>query len=221
MTKRARCPQCLRPPVACFCHTITLLANQVKLVILQHPSEVKHAKGTAKIVELSLTNSEIMVGEDFSADERFNALFSGSPKDQQVMLLYPQDNAMTPQQLKQQLDQSSQALEQQQCADNATSLSDVTIIVLDGSWKKAYKLYCLNPKLQTLPCIGINPSEQTNYRIRKSSRSDSLSTVEACYQLLTELEGENISFEPLLDSFNFMVEQQLNSMPSDVRSRYK
>jgi len=204
--------------VACFCHTITSLANQVKLVILQHPSEVKHAKGTAKIVELSLTNSEIMVGEDFSADEGFNALFNGSAKGQQVMLLYPQDNAMTPHELKQQFEQP---FKQADGTDKVKNLADVTIIVLDGSWKKAYKLYCLNRQLQTLPCIGINPSEQTNYRIRKSSRSDSLSTVEACYQLLTELEGENISFEPLLASFNFMVEQQLNSMPSDVRNRYK
>ncbi|NRA52642.1 MAG: DTW domain-containing protein [Gammaproteobacteria bacterium] len=206
MNKRARCAHCLRAPVACFCHTIKSLDNQVKLVILQHPSEVKHAKGTAKIVELSLTHRQIMIGEDFSANDEFNALFNN---DQQVLLLYPQDNAISPRQLKQQLE-----------ADSSVKLSHITIIVLDGSWKKAYKIYCLNPLLQSLPCIGITPSDQSNYRIRKSSRSDSLSTVEACYQLLTELEGDSLNFEPLLNTFNVMVEQQLNSMPAQVRSRY-
>lgn len=210
MNKRARCQQCLRPPVACLCETIKVLDNRVNIVILQHPSEVKHAKGTAKIVELSLKNCDIIIGEDFSAVPQFQTLLKSS---QRLMLLYPNDQAITPAQLKQQL-----AI----CVTNSgqASLDELTIIVLDGSWKKAYKIYCLNPLLQSLPCIGIEANEQSNYRIRKSSRSDSLSTLEACYQLLTELEGEELSFESLLDSFNFMVEHQLNSMPEDVRSRY-
>ena len=213
MNKRARCQQCLRPPVACLCHTIKPIDNQVEIVILQHPSEVKHAKGTAKIVELSLRNCQIIIGEDFSNDELFNTLINNT--DRQVMLLYPHDNAITPQQLTEQFNREQ----------SGANLTDLTIIVLDGSWKKAYKMYCLNPDLQTLPCIGIAVNNQSNYRIRKSSRSDSLSTIEACYQLLTELEGQSHSqcqkFDSLLDSFDFMVEYQIKSMPSDVRARYQ
>lgn len=216
MNKRARCQQCLRPPVACLCETIKLLDNRVNIVILQHPSEVKHAKGTAKIVELSLKNCDIIIGEDFSAVPQFQTLLKNS---QRLMLLYPNDQAITPTQLKQQL--ASRATNSGEEGLGRESLDGLTIIVLDGSWKKAYKIYCLNPPLQSLPCIGIEAKEQSNYRIRKSSRSDSLSTLEACYQLLTELEGEELSFESLLDSFNFMVEYQLKSMPPEVRCRYK
>lgn len=215
MTKRARCQQCLRPPVACLCHTIKPIDNQVNLVIFQHPSEVKHARGTAKIVELSLNNCEIMIGEDFSNHPGFNALLQDSSRH--LMLLYPNDQAISPSRLRHQLAQGAGG-------GHDLSLSDLTIIVLDGSWKKAYKIYCLNPILQTLPCIGISAgidvNNQSNYRIRKSSRRDSLSTIEACYQLLTELEGDQRCFDCLLDSFDFMVDYQLNAMPSDVRSRY-
>ncbi len=214
MNKRARCPQCLRPPVACLCHTIKAIDNLVEIVILQHPSEVKHAKGTAKIAELSLNNCQLLIGEDFSTDQQFNAIINNSAR--QVMLLYPQDEAITPQQLTEQLCQQASGV-----MSSDLTLSNLTIIVLDGSWKKAYKIYCLNPALQTLPCVGIAVSDQSNYRIRKSSRSDSLSTIEACYHLLSELEGQTHSFDSLLDSFDFMVDFQLQSMPSDVRARYK
>ncbi|NRA71190.1 MAG: DTW domain-containing protein [Gammaproteobacteria bacterium] len=200
MNKRARCPQCLRPPVACLCHTVTPIDNRTEIVILQHPSEVKHAKGTAKIAELSLRRCQVIVGENFNQNVEFQALFNEPSR--QVMLLYPQDNAISPEDV------------------NTQVLNNLTIIVLDGSWKKAYKMYCLNPVLQQLPCIGIDVTNQSNYRIRKSSRSDSLSTVEACFELLTQLEGKQRSFEPLLKSFDAMVQFQIDSMPDHVKSRY-
>jgi tRNA-uridine aminocarboxypropyltransferase len=219
MNKRARCQQCLRPPVACLCHTIKTIDNQVKLVILQHPSEVKHAKGTAKIVELTLNNSEVIIGEDFSNDQVFNAMIK--ERSGKIMLLYPHDNAISPSQLKNRLNGASGAQGQDESLSlSGLTLTNLTIVVLDGSWKKAYKMFCLNPALQALPCIGIDVNNQSNYRIRKSSRSDSLSTIEACYQLLSELEGEQTNFGPLLDSFDFMVDYQLNAMPSDIRARY-
>lgn len=72
MSTRARCPRCERALVACFCHSIRSLDNALSVLILQHPSEVKHAKGTAKIVELSLNNCQLLVGEDFGGNDTFN-----------------------------------------------------------------------------------------------------------------------------------------------------
>lgn len=227
MNKRARCAHCLRAPVACLCHTIKPIDNRVKIVILQHPSEVKHGKGTAKIVELTLNNSEIVIGEDFSRDEAFNAMMAQNCG--RVMLLYPKEDAILPAQLKACLAHNTAPEQAEGEGQHALypdsmacglALSDLTIIVLDGSWKKAYKMYCVNPILHTLPAIAIDVDNQSNYRIRKSSRADSLSTLEACFELLSELEGEQQSFSALLDSFNFMVEYQLKAMPADVRARY-
>jgi DTW domain-containing protein YfiP len=211
MNKRVRCPRCERAVVACFCHNITALDNALSVVILQHPSEVKHAKGTAKIVELSLNNCQLLVGEDFCDDATFTPLI----KAKKSLLLYPNDNAISPTQLVAHLQQKSQQEAQQNISP---SLADYQLIVIDGSWKKAYKIFCLNPVLATLPCIGIEVVNESNYRIRKSSRSDSLSTLEAIHSLLTTLEGDK--FEGLLTTFNTMVDFQLQSMPKDVQARY-
>jgi len=182
-----------------------VINNALPLVILQHPSEVKHARGTAKIVDLSLANCEIIVGEDFSDNETFNQLFESSKK---LLLLYPNEQAITPSEFVEALQQ-----------DNTTALGDYRVIVIDGSWNKAYKMFCLNPRLANIPCIGIDARFESNYRIRKSSREDSLSTLEACHALLTQVEGQH--FDGLLNSFNTMVDFQLQSMPAEVRARYE
>ena len=206
MSKREQCTRCLRAKIACLCHTIIPVDNQISLVILQHPSEVKHAKGTAKIVELSLSNCQILIGEDFSENEKFNALFSVS--DNNTWLLYPAENATTPKDLIEQINAQGQTL----------NLANVQVIVLDGSWKKAYKMYCLNPRLAKLPCIGIEVNNESNYRIRKSARADSLSTLEACHHLLTQFEGNK--FGSMIESFNYMIDFQLKAMPQEVQLRY-
>jgi len=122
--------------------------------------------------------------------------------------LYPSDDAVSPSQFSANLTQ-----------ETSKSLQDYKIIVIDGSWKKAYKIFCLNPLLATIASIGIDANFESNYRIRKSSRQDSLSTLEACHSLLTQVEGQY--FDGLLASFDYMVEFQLKSMPVDVQARYQ
>lgn len=210
MSKRQLCKQCNRAQAACLCHTIQPIDNQLPLVILQHPSEVKHAKGSAKIVELSLTKCDILVGEDFSDDAEFNALFVPKPPQKlaKLLLLYPNEQAMSPQDFSTFVAQST-----------TTDLCDYRVIVIDGSWKKAYKIFCLNPRLAKIPSIGIDANFESNYKIRKSSRKDSLSTLEACHALLTQVEGAH--FDGLLDSFQYMIDFQIQSMPQDVQARYE
>jgi len=203
MNKRARCSRCDRALVACFCHTIKPIAHQMSVLILQHPSEVKHAKGTAKIAELSLNHCKVLVGENYSDESQFEQLINSKKS----LLLYPHDDAMSPQQLINDI-----------ASNSSHDLSDYQVVVLDGSWKKAYKIFCLNPILATLPCIGLDVTNESNYRIRKSSRSDSLSTVEAIHSLLSTVEKGN--FDSLLTSFEAMVDFQLKSMPQDVQKRY-
>lgn len=203
MSKRARCEQCNKALVACYCASLSHIDNALSVVILQHPSEVKHARGTAKIVELSLSNIEVFVGEDFTTNEPLNERLN----HKKSLLLYPTDDAMTPEQLVKQVQQ-----------DNDFSLADYQLVVIDGSWKKAYKIFSLNPILATLPKIGIDVVDQSNYRIRKSSRADSLSTLEAIHTLLSAVEGNK--FDGLLTSFNTMIEFQLQSMPEGVKARY-
>ena len=194
ITKRKLCSNCLKATSACICATITLIHNEHHLHILQDPSEEKKAIGTARILKLSLKNVSLSIGEFF--DELMFDLTN-------TYLLFPAEDAVSAEQLTQKLsiNKSSQ------------------FILLDGSWKKAYKLLMSNPFLQKLPKVSINVETKSNYRVRKSPREDGLSTVEAGYYLLSQLENNSEKFEPLLKSFEFMIDYQISQIPPDVYQR--
>ncbi|MEO5659368.1 MAG: DTW domain-containing protein, partial [Polaromonas sp.] len=93
--KRPSCAICLRPQRTCICQWITPTPHQVEVVVLQHPLEVDHAKGSARLLHLSLPRSVLAVGEVF-AEAALQALI-GAPLDplnsakspNYTLLLYP------------------------------------------------------------------------------------------------------------------------------------
>ena len=194
MSKRPFCQQCNKALLACICGFILPINNQYFLHVLQDPSEQNKAIGTARILDLSLSQVKVTVGEhfnplDFDLDNTF--------------LVFPEEQA-----------DSIQSLRKQQRINN-----DSHFIILDGSWKKAYKLLMSNPFLQALPKVVINTADKSEYRIRKSPKEGGLSTVEAGYYLLSELENNNDKFVPLLDAFIKMIDFQIQSMPTEIYNK--
>ena len=49
-----------------------MIDSDIELIILQHPSEVKNAIGTARILDLSLPHCQIIIGENFTEDNVLN-----------------------------------------------------------------------------------------------------------------------------------------------------
>ena len=195
MGKRALCSNCLKASSACICSTIKSIDNRYRLHILQDPSEEKKAIGTARILKLSLNKVQLSIGELF--DEQDFDLNN-------TYLLFPGEDAIPATQLTEQV-----------------TLNDNTqFILLDGSWKKAYKLLMSNPFLQKLPKVCINVDAKSNYRLRKSPREDGLSTVEAGYYLLSQLEDNAQKFVALLKSFEFMIDYQISKIPPAIYQRH-
>ena len=195
------CERCKKAIKACICHWIQQLDAKTELWILQHPSEVKRAIGTARILTLSLPNARLWVGEDFSQHEEINQLLAEPGR--RAWVVYPGEGA---------LPISSLAEE----SSDQGSDPKRTLILLDGTWKKAYKMWQLSANLQQLPTVALDNADQGNYRIRKSPKSEGVSTVEAGYLALTALEGEGDKFAPLIEAFNQMIEFQIQQMPEGV-----
>ncbi|PKF51025.1 tRNA-uridine aminocarboxypropyltransferase [Enterovibrio nigricans] len=202
MNKKASryCEQCGKAKKACICHLITRIDSDIPVVVLQHSSEVNQPIGTARILSLSLPNCTLIVGEDFSSNEQLNSLLSKG--DTEYALLYPAEtatpiNQWTPKETKQQ-----------------------GIILLDGTWRKAFKMYQLSNNLQALPCVMLDERANGNYRIRKSPKEGGLSTVEAGFHALAKLSGDTERFTPLIDAFNGMIEFQIKQMPPGVFERH-
>ena len=89
------------------------------------------------------------------------------------------------------------------------------MILLDGTWKKAFKMWQVSSNLHALNTVHLPKDLKGNYRIRKAPSENSLSTVEAGYHLLSLLERDG-DFSPLLTAFDQMIQFQINQMPAGV-----
>jgi DTW domain-containing protein len=195
VTKRASCAVCLRPQRACICGCVRSVQSDVEVLILQHPSEVLHAKGTARLLHLCLPNSRIVVGEVFD-ENALQALLTEGGK--QAVLLYPAD--------------CEQAL-------FGTALSHIRLVVLDATWQNSRRLLRLNPLLQTLPRMAFKKPEPTRYSaIRIAHAPHQLSTIEATGAMLAQLE-KGFDTQPLLAAFDDFIVLQQSYLPTVRRYR--
>lgn len=204
-TKRPTCATCLRPQSTCICCWITPTVHAVEVLILQHPLEVANAKGSARLLHLSLAHSRLVTGEVF-AEAELQALLSAplTPEAAQTpkhaVLLYPD----TPQDAA-----PGMPAPPLLAPDWLREPSQLRLIVLDGTWRKSRKMLYLNPLLQRLPRLPLRDMPASHYLIRKAHRPDQLSTLEATCAALMQLEGGVGQFQPLLTAFDGFVTQQL------------
>jgi len=205
-TKRPTCATCLRAQRTCICQWITPTSHAVEVLILQHPLEVANAKGSARLLHLSLPHSRMVTGEVF-AEQQLHALLTAplepdapaqTPKH--AILLYPD----TPEDAALGL-----TVPPVLAPDLLREPLQLRLIVLDGTWRKSRKMLYLNPLLQRLPRLPLRDMPASHYLIRKAHRPDQLSTLEATCAALVQLEGSVEPFQPLLAAFDGFVAQQL------------
>ncbi|KAB0326099.1 DTW domain-containing protein [Janthinobacterium sp. PLB04] len=198
--KRARCPACLRAASSCICRWIAPVSHAVEVLILQHPLEIHNAKGSARLLHLSLPNSRMLTGEQFAPDT-LAELLDGKHN----VLLYPdtpgdRSLGITP----------PPALDPAVLLDPARFSARLRLVVLDATWRKSRKMLYLNPPLQQLPRLPLRDTPASHYLIRKAHAPDQLSTLEATCYALMQLEQDADRFVPLIAAFDGFVAQQLS-----------
>ncbi len=202
--KRPICTTCLRAHSACICQWITSVAHCAEVLILQHPMEVDNAKGSARLLHLSLKNSRMVTGEVFDENVLQDLLTAPSSLAPHAVmhpvLLYPEGShdqvpsLYTPPLL---------------CPEQLMQPAQIRLVVIDGTWRKSRKMLYLNPLLQQLPRLPLQDTQVSRYRIRKAHLPNQLSTLEATCVALGQLEADHSAFAPLLLAFEGFVAQQL------------
>ncbi|MGP4843026.1 tRNA-uridine aminocarboxypropyltransferase [Marinobacter sp. 1Y8] len=193
--RQTRCPHCGVHPNICVCDACQPISGAPPLWVLQHPSEVAQNKGTLRIAAACLPGLRVLVGEkpaDFEPLAR---------RSQQIPmgLIYPAA--------------ASTALE-------TGPISQVREwIILDGTWRKASRIFLSNPWLNALPQFHFEAAPPSRYRIRKAPRDDSVSTVEAIAYLLSQA-APDCDYRALYTGLDTLVERQLKQMPAQVQQRY-
>lgn len=193
---RAVCNHCNRPQKVCICEFIEPVQNRVEIGVLQHPSEVAQIKGTAIIAQLALSHCHLWVGEGLCDLPELQAWLNNGV---QTLLLYPPT------------DEQESGIECQlfKPTDLNFEQAPFKVLVLDGTWRKTYKMMQLNPELKALNRIGLEPTNPSAYKVRKQKDESSLSTIEAIAELLAQIEGHAEPFKGLLNAFNKIQNQQM------------
>lgn len=181
--QRKRCERCLRSHRACICHCVLTVESAIEVVILQHPDETTHIKGSARLLHLCLPNSVLLIGENFEEDLLRQHLFQ---TNQQTRLLYPTSETDV---------QVATAIPQ------ARPCERQTLVLLDATWRKSRQMLQNNPLLLSLPRVALRETPASRYTIRTAHQPDQLSSLEACAYALMQVAKNAHQFQPLLTAF--------------------
>lgn len=191
---RPACYRCLKPEVACICATIEPVENQTGITILQHPRERLHAVGTSRIARLGLAKVRVEWCTQWADGSAIRARLP-----EHAALLYP--------------------------AEGARELSTLPIeerphhlVVIDGTWFHAKKIYDAHRWLRGLPRVSLTPNAPSRYRIRREPQARCMATIEAIVAALRIIEPQTVGLDGLLRCFTRMVDRQATFAPVPASS---
>ncbi len=184
------CYDCFKPQVACVCASIEPVANHTGIIILQHPRERFHAIGTARIARLGLVKVSV---ESCVPRPRGSAM--PAPLPARTALLYPATGA-------------------RELAEMPIAERPRHLVVLDGTWFHAKKIYDAYQCLRDLPHVSLIPSEPSRYRIRREPKPHYVATLEAIVYALRIIEPQTRGLDGLLSSFAAMIDRQAAYTPT-------
>lgn len=163
-----------------------------------HPKEAKRQRtGTGRLACAGILGAEILVGIDFSQNDRLNALLF----DERYVpfLLYPGKDAQNA---------TSPAIFEK--LNGKTPL----VVIIDSTWFCSKKMLRLSSNVSSLPKITFSGSYRSLFTFKREPSPECVSTIESCYYLIKEFSEAGIaksdgSEESLIKAFKEMVRFQL------------
>ncbi len=209
--QRETCYNCYRPKSSCMCQYIHKISTNTEFIILMHPKEYRKTKnGTGHLTHISLPNSKIVVGINFSQNDFINQRIKDTTKN--CFVLYPHEDAI-------ELNRHSIQKE------NKTNV----IFIIDSTWACSKKIIRESLNLRNLPKISFTHTHNSNFHIKTQPANYALSTIESTLLVLKHLHHHKIesispqAFKKFLMPFKKMVDYQLNCAleTSGKKVRYK
>ena len=204
---RELCLRCFRPISNCYCRYASDVDCGIKFVFLMHPKEAKRQRtGTGRLASICLPGSEIIMGIDFTQNERLNSLLN----DERYfpMLMYPGEDAWNC---------------GRQGFKEAVGNKQPLVIIIDSTWFCSKKMIRLSKNLHKLPKLSFKGSYKSIFTFKKEPYDYCVSTIESCYYIIKELHSCSLakaecSPEPLMYIFRKMIEFQLSKKNERIES---
>jgi DTW domain-containing protein len=153
------CSRCLLQDEICVCAVLPCVETGTEIVLIQHITERMLTSNSGRFAALSLPNSRLVA---YGGGEPFDASVLSEPG---TALLY--------------------------CSGPARPLAFVPrrLIVLDGSYRQARRMYKREAALRELPELTLPAPAVRPTRLRQPPHPDGMSTIEAIAAALSLLEG--------------------------------
>ncbi len=210
--KRLVCPRCRRPLKNCLCSELKPFDPKIKVVILMHPMEAKKERiGTGRLSHLSLLNSEIIVGIDFTHHKRVNELIEDS--NYLATVLYPGDKSLN--------------ITNNEFSYSDTKERELVVFIIDGTWPCAKKMMTLSTNLQRIPRICFTPRKSSQFSIKQQPDELCVSTIEAIYIFLDDIQEQSQQslferkHETLLNMLKILVDFQVKCATDPTLQNYR
>ena len=155
-----RCERCLFQRRVCLCAEIPTLATRTRIVIVRHHLERHRSSNSGRLAHLALPNSEIVEHGGRGGPARLPSLDG-------AWLLYPEGEP----------------------AREAPAPPPAQLVVLDGTWSQARRMYRKLHALRGLPILHLPEAPMAAARLRVSPGPGRVSTIEAIARALRFLEG--------------------------------
>jgi len=131
----------------------------MNIYLLTHPREVNKKTNTGALVaEVLADNCHVFIWDRVSPNPELLSRI----EHESVALLYPTEDS-TP-------------------VDSCESFDSV--IILDGTWQEAQKMYNRSPYLKSLKKIKLTPEEVSSYTLRRNQKASGLCTAECAIEIL-------------------------------------
>ena len=203
---RELCFKCLRPVQSCYCRFVKKIDTDVKFVFLMHPKEAKRQRtGTGRLASLCLPESEIIVGIDFTKNERLNSLINDDKYF--PVLMYPDENAWTA---------------SKEGFTDAVKVKTLLVIIIDSTWFCSKKMINLSQNIKTLPRISFSKNYRSIFTFKREPHEYCISTIESVYYFIEELKEASVCSKDtdtsaLMDVFKHMIKFQLEKENERIR----
>ncbi len=157
------CPRCLLALEICVCSVLPCVEARTEIVLIRHITEQLLTSNTGRFAALALPKSRILA---YGGGDTFDATPLCAPGS---VLLY--------------------------CSGPARPLPFVPerLIVLDGSFRQARRMYKRVPELRDLPEFSLPAARVIPTRLRRPTQPEGMSTIEAIAAALSELEGPELA----------------------------
>ena len=161
------CSKCGLPIINCICNIVPIIETNAKIWILSTEREFSRPSNTARLLKLiNPESTELILWERTNAPEKLIEYINSEKYE--IYILFPTEN---------------DALSVRKF-EYKSSEKTLAFIILDGTWKEAWKILRKSDYLKKLPRISLTPIHKSEYTLRRGASEGELCTIEAAIEVL-------------------------------------